>query len=156
METDAGGVVIDTSGYVQAIVYSHGHHGCNASVDVWQRLNDPHGGRREPRAQVFPLPRYRTATTADGVPVVPGPLDILGEGFKPHDPTETFSDTMLLVDGSRRVELIWAPSEVDDTLAVWMPDDGLLCGGAAAPGFAIPNMGTPLRSQWFTSRSSLS
>jgi len=50
------------------------------------------------------------------------------------------------------VELIWAPSEVDDALAVWLPDDGLLCGGAATPGFTIPNIGTPLRSQRFTIR----
>ena len=45
-----------------------------------------------------------------------------------------------------------APSELDDALAVWLPDEGLLCGGAATPGFTIPNIGTPLRTQRFTIR----
>ena len=48
--------------------------------------------------------------------------------------------------------MIWAPSETDDALAVWLPDDGLLLGGAATPGFTIPNIGTPLRTQRFTIR----
>ncbi len=69
-----------------------------------------------------------------------------------HDVTEIFADSMVLVDGARRVELIWAPSEVDDALAVWLPDDGLLFGGAATPGSVIPNIGTPLRTQRFTIR----
>ena len=59
---------------------------------------------------------------------------------------------MTLVSGDRRVELLWAPSEVDDAVAIWLPDDGLLCGGAATPGFTIPNIGTPLRTQRFTIR----
>ena len=44
------------------------------------------------------------------------------------------------------------PSETDDALAVWMPEQGVLYGGAATPGDAIPNIGTPLRSQRFTLR----
>ena len=82
----------------------------------------------------------------------PVPLDVLAVGLRLHDPTETFSDRMTLVEGARRVELIWAPSEVDDAIALWFPDDGLLCGGAATPGFTIPNVGTPLRTQRFTIR----
>ena len=82
----------------------------------------------------------------------PVPLELLALGLALHDPTETFADTMVLVDGSRRVELVWAPSETDDSLAVWLPDDGLLCGGAATPGFTIPNIGTPLRTQRLTVR----
>ena len=67
------------------------------------------------------------------------PVDMVAGSFTMHDPTEVFDDSMLLVDGSRRVELIWAPSEVDDALAMWFPDDGLLCGGAATPDY-IPNI----------------
>ncbi|MCP4224284.1 MAG: alkyl sulfatase, partial [Actinomycetia bacterium] len=51
-----------------------------------------------------------------------------------------------------RAERVWAPSEVDGAIAVWLPDDGLLCGGAATPGFTIPNIGTPLRTQRLTIR----
>ena len=80
------------------------------------------------------------------------PVDMVAGSFTMHDPTEVFDDSMLLVDGSRSVELIWAPSEVDDAIAMWFPDDGLLCGGAATPGISIPNIGTPLRTQRFTIR----
>lgn len=180
METDAGVVVIDASGYlhadsmittlrertdapVHAIVYSHGHNGYNASVDVWQRHNEERG---DPPIRLVAhenvVSRYARYRETERLQLrmasvqfpgrKPVPLDILGAGLKLHDPTETFTDTMLLVDGSRRVELIWAPSEVDDAVAVWLPDDGLLCGGAATPGFTIPNIGTPLRSQRFTIR----
>ncbi|MCP3936179.1 MAG: MBL fold metallo-hydrolase [Actinomycetia bacterium] len=180
IETDAGVVVIDAGGYlhadamittlrehfdapVHAIVYSHGHHGYNAAVDVWQRHND-HRGDPPPRLVahrnvVRRYARYReTAGLQQRMASIqfpsrtPIPLDVLATGFTLHDPTETFTDTMTLVEGTRRVELIWVPSEVDDAVALWLPDDGLLCGGAATPGFTIPNIGTPLRTQRLTIR----
>ena len=60
IETDAGIVLVDASGYshvdamiaalrertdaaVHAIVYSHGHHGYNAAVDRWQAHNAERG-----------------------------------------------------------------------------------------------------------------
>lgn len=180
IETDAGVVVLDASGRmhapgmiallrehtdapVHAIVYSHGHHGYNAAVDIWQRHNESRG-EPPPRlvAHENVLRRYARYRETDelqrrmGAVQFPGrngvPIGKLAESFVLHDPTETFSDRMTLVTGSRRVELLWAPSEVDDALAVWLPDDGLLCGGAATPGFTIPNIGTPLRTQRFTIR----
>jgi len=63
-----------------------------------------------------------------------------------------FDDRFTVVEGTRTVEVIWAPSETDDAVAVWYPDDGLLFGGPATPGDAIPNIGTPLRTQRFTIR----
>lgn len=180
IETDAGVVVLDSSGYrhaeamiatlrehtqapIHAIVYSHGHHGYNASVDVWQQHNADRG---DPPPRLVGheniLKRHARYRETEGLQMRmasvqfptkrPIPIALLTQGLPLHDPTETFSDTMTLVDGSRRVELIWAPSEVDDALAVWLPDDGLLCGGAATPGFTIPNIGTPLRTQRFTIR----
>jgi alkyl sulfatase BDS1-like metallo-beta-lactamase superfamily hydrolase len=180
IDTDVGVVVLDASGYrhadgmistlrehtdapVHAIVYSHGHHGYNAAVDVWQRHNEERGDppprlvghenvlRRHARYRETQQLQLRMASVQFPAKT-PVPLDLLAAGLKLHDPIETFSDHMTLVEGSRRVELIWAPSEVDDALAVWLPDDGLLCGGAATPGFTIPNIGTPLRTQRFTVR----
>lgn len=180
IETDAGVVVIDASGYlhadamiarlreltdspVHAIVYSHGHHGYNAAVDVWQRHNVERGDP-PPRLVGHELVVNRTARYRETAELQTRmlsiqfssrrnvPLELLGQGLVLHDLTETFADRMLLVDGARRVELIWAPSEVDDSLVVWLPDDGLLFGGAATPGFTIPNIGTPLRTQRFTIR----
>ena len=180
IETDAGIVLIDASGHthapgmiaalrertdsaVHAIVYSHGHHGYNAAVDIWQQHNAERG---DPPARlvghelvVKRMARYReTAELQTRMLAIQFnsrrdvPLDTLARGLTLHDVTETFSDTMTVVDGARRVELIWAPSEVDDALAVWLPDDSMLFGGAATPGFTIPNIGTPLRTQRYTIR----
>lgn len=178
--TDAGVVVLDASGYrhadgmiatlrehseapVHAIVYSHGHIGYNAAVDVWRRHNEERGDPA-PRlvAHENVLRRYARYRETEQLQLrmasmqfparEPVPLAVLAAGLQMHDPTETFAERMTVVEGSRRVELIWAPSEVDDALVVWFPDDGLLCGGAATPGFTIPNIGTPLRTQRFTIR----
>ncbi|MGI9645961.1 MAG: alkyl sulfatase dimerization domain-containing protein [Ilumatobacteraceae bacterium] len=178
--TDAGVVVLDASGDrhvegmlaalrdktdapVHAIVYSHGHGGYNAAVDRWQAHNEERG---DPPARLIGhanvVKRYaRYRETAElqmrmasmQFPTrTPLPVDVMTAGFRVHDPTETFDDHMVVVEGSRRVEVIWVPSETDDALALWLPDDGLVCGGAATPGFTIPNIGTPLRTQRFTIR----
>lgn len=180
METDAGVVVLDAGGPMQvdamlamlrdhtdapvhAIVYSHGHLGYNAAVDRWLRHNEQRGDPPPRLVAHENLPRryarYReTAGLQARMAVVQFPanqllpLASMKGVLARHDPTETFADRLVLVDGSRRVELLWAPSEVDDALAVWLPDDGVLCGGAATPGLTIPNIGTPLRTQRFTIR----
>ena len=146
---------------VHAIVYSHGHHGYNSAVPIWLEHNNERGDA-PPRLVgheniVERYARYRETNELQarlaslqfptGIPV-----GTVMETFTVHDPTETFTDNMELVGGSRRVELIWAPSEVHDAIAMWFPDDGLLCGGAATPGISIPNIGTPLRTQRFTIR----
>ncbi len=146
---------------VHAIVYSHGHHGYNSAVPIWLDHNNERGDT-PPRLVgheniVERYARYRETNELQarlaslqfptGIPV-----GTVMETFTVHDPTETFTDIMELVGGSRRVELIWAPSEVHDAIAMWFPDDGLLCGGAATPGISIPNIGTPLRTQRFTIR----
>jgi uncharacterized sulfatase len=59
---------------------------------------------------------------------------------------------MTVAEGSRPIEVIWAPSETNDSIAVWYPSDGLLFGGPATPADTIPNIGTPLRTQRYTIR----
>jgi len=80
------------------------------------------------------------------------PIAALDKAFLQVDPTETFEDHLVLVEGSRPVEAYWAPSETDDALALWFPADGLLYGGPATPADSIPNVGTPLRTQRLTVR----
>jgi len=179
-ETDAGVVLLDASGPrhakgmitalrehtdapLHAIVYSHGHNGYNAAVEEW-KAHSAERGDPPPRlvAHRNVLNRYARYRETEDLQVrmaamqfpsaEPVPLRLLARGFTLHDPTETFTDTMTLVTGRRRIELIWAPSEVDDAIAMWLPDDGMLCGGAATPGMMIPNVGTPLRTQRFTIR----
>ncbi|MCP3855263.1 MAG: MBL fold metallo-hydrolase [Actinomycetia bacterium] len=178
IDTDAGVVVIDAGGYphapgmfetlrehtdspVHSIVYSHGHMGYNAAVDVWQAHNAERG---DPPIRLVAherlVARYERYRETEGLQVrlaaiqFPSrtPLEKRAEMFVQHEPTETFADSLPLVGGRRRVQLIHAPSEVDDAVAVWLPDDDLLFGGAATPGNAIPNIGTPLRTQRFTIR----
>ena len=179
-ETDDGVVLVDagqprrvpemiatlrdrTAAPLHAICYSHGHAGYNAGVPEWQQHNADRGDPA-PRlvAHANVVRRYdRYRETLDlqvrmGVVQFPGrdgvTLDRMRPSWDLFDPTETFDDTMRIVGGDRPVDAIWAPSEVDDALALWFPADGLLYGGAATPGDTIPNIGTPLRTQRFTIR----
>lgn len=178
VETERGVVVLDVSGYghapgmietlrshtdapVHAVVYSHGHLGYNSAIDLWEQHNADRGDAPlrlvAHQNLVKRNARYRETLDLQARMAslqFPGKatLDQLKAGLAIHDPNETFDDHLVLVDGPRRVELLWAPSEVDDSLAMWLPDDGLLCGGPATPGFTIPNIGTPLRTQRFTIR----
>ncbi|HEX3888735.1 MAG TPA: alkyl sulfatase dimerization domain-containing protein [Phenylobacterium sp.] len=178
MTTDAGVVVLDSSSRrhtpgmlemlrertdapVHAIVYSHGHNGYNAAVDLWDEHNRSRGeplARRIAHRNVPPrYARYReTAELQARLSSMQFPskrkiADTLRD-LSLYDPTEVFDDTMTVTEGRRTVQVIHAPSETDDALAVWLPDDGLLAAGAAMPGSTIPNIGTPLRTQRLTIR----
>lgn len=179
-ETDDGVVLVDagqprrvadmvstlrerTEAPLHAICYSHGHAGYNAGVPEWQRHNAERGDPAPRLVAHANVPRRydRYRETIDlqlrmGVVQFPGrdgvTLDRMRPSWDLYDPTETFDDTMQVVGGARPVEAIWAPSEVDDAIALWFPADGLLYGGAATPGDTIPNIGTPLRTQRFTIR----
>ncbi len=142
---------------VKAICYSHGHGGYNAGIPQWLEHNE---GRGDPRPRLIAqenLPiRYARYRVTNGLqqklnqmqfPQFPVPLDPVMS-----DPTEVFSERMAIEGSERRVELLWAPSETDDTLALWVPDAKVLYGSAAVPGASIPNIGTPLRTQRFTLR----
>ena len=152
-----------TESPLHAICYSHGHLGYNAAVGAWQ-AHAAERGEPQPRliAHENLLRRYaRYRETLDLQARMASVQFPSREGaswrrmlpaFEMTDPTETFADALTVVTGSRTVELLWAPSETDDAIAVWYPDDGLLFGGPATPGDAIPNIGTPLRTQRFTIR----
>jgi uncharacterized sulfatase len=179
-ETDDGVVLIDagqahvvaamieslraaTDAPLHAICYSHGHGGYNAGVERWLAHNAERG-EPEPRriAHANLLRRYaRYRETLDlqlrmASVQFPGPqgipIELMRRGFELFDPTETFDESMQVVSGSRPIEAHWAPSETDDALALWFPNEGLLYGGAATPGDTIPNIGTPLRTQRFSIR----
>ena len=179
-ETDAGLVLVDagslpaapamvdhlrsvTGSPLHAICYSHGHLGYNAAVGTWQ-AHAAERGDPQPRliAHENILRRYaRYRETLDLQARMAAVQFPSREGaswrrmlpaFVMTDPTETFAEGLTVVTGSRTVELLWAPSETDDSIAAWYPDDGLLYGGPATPGDAIPNIGTPLRTQRFTIR----
>ncbi|MFM0698246.1 alkyl sulfatase dimerization domain-containing protein [Paraburkholderia sediminicola] len=136
---------------VYAIVYSHGHAGYNAGVRTWM---DHAAERGEPLpiliARAGVPERYRRY-------VETAPLQAwlnsrqFRKAMKPaqpaHFPTPdvTFEDRLTLDCGDRIIELIAAPSETSDALAVWLPAERLLYGSAAMIR-SLPNVGTPLRT----------
>jgi alkyl sulfatase BDS1-like metallo-beta-lactamase superfamily hydrolase len=141
-----------TDAPLMAICYSHGHLGYNTGVPLWQahaaERGDPPPRLIGHERIVDRFRRYRETAPLQlrfaeiqfrmPIGVIPEPLEIT-------DPTETFTDTMTLTTAGRTVQLLWAPSETDDCIAVWLPDDGILYGGAAVI-TSIPNVGTPLRT----------
>lgn len=143
---------------ISALCYSHGHGGYNYGVPVIQAHNSERGD--EPpmliaqENTVKRFNRYRETRGYQGVLArmqFPGMPRGSGKDMN-VDPIVTFQESYVLNESHPRVELLWVPSETDDALAVWLPDQGVLYGGAATPGDAIPNIGTPLRSQRLTIR----
>ena len=140
---------------VQMICYSHGHLGYNDGVDDWIKHN-------ESRGEAAPVlvahencrERYIRYRETKGLQQKLAAMQFPGAKLKftIRDPDMTFTSRMMLPLKGRRVELLWVPSETDDCIAMWLPDDNVLYAGAAFPGTTIPNIGTPLRTQRFTIR----
>ena len=163
-ETDAGLVLVDagtqftTPGMIEhlrnatesplhAICYSHGHMGYNSEVDMWLNHCEERG-ENPPRlvAHENILRRYsrykETLTHQARMASIQFPgrkgvsYEMVLPSFRMTEPTETFADSMVLTEGSRIIELLWVPSETDDAIALWFPDDGIIYGGACTPGDA--------------------
>jgi uncharacterized sulfatase len=141
-----------TDAPVHTIAYSHGHLGYNNAVETWledaARRGDP-----PPRlvAHENLVRRWRRYRETEGLQQLfvelqfRVPVGSVTEPLQMTLPTETFRESLTLGSGERRVQLLWAPSETDDALVLWMPGLKLLYGGAAVTP-SIPNVGTPLRS----------
>lgn len=140
-----------TQAPVHAIVYSHGHNGYNSGVSAWRE-------HAESRGEAGPVlighcavaRRYTRYVETAGLQQWLNSRQFRRE-FKPYTgevfrlPDLQFQEFLSLDCGDRRVELIHAPSETDDSIAVWLPEDRFLYAG---PAFirSIPNAGTPLRT----------
>ncbi|WP_417515322.1 alkyl sulfatase dimerization domain-containing protein [Minwuia sp.] len=143
---------------VTAICYSHGHAGYNDGVSDWIEHAKARG--EEPPALVGHAnvkPRYdryrETAGLQDNLNRMQFPqFKLAPAGSKLVDPTVTFDDHLVLNEAGSRVELFWAPSETDDVLALWLPEEKILYAGASFPGTTLPNVGTPLRTLRLTIR----
>lgn len=143
---------------VLAICYSHGHIGYNAGLPLWLRHAEARG---DPPPRVLAhvnvlsrLSRYRETQRMQERMAeiqfrhVPGTLaGKLGQVA----PTETFADGVTVGMGEQRAEILWAPSETDDCVAVWLPGRRVLYGGPAVID-SIPNIGTPFRTMRDTVR----
>jgi len=169
-ETDAGWVVVDagpggsvtdsmiaslrqiSGAPIHALCYSHGHLGYNAGVPQWlahaaQRGDAPprliaHANLPRRYARYRETQALQQRTFEMQFKRSPGFFE---KRLGMHAPTETFDERLSIGSGARRVELIWAPSETDDAIALWQPAQRVLYGG---PGLldSIPNIGTPFRT----------
>jgi uncharacterized sulfatase len=170
VETDVGIVQVDTGqsakqagkmltrlreltdAPLHAIAYSHGHLGYNNAVETW--LEHAHSrGDAPPRviAHENLVRRWRRYRETEGLQQLfielqfRVPVGTVKEPLKLHMPSECFREALTLGTADRRVQLLWAPSETDDAIVLWIPNERLLYGGAAITP-SIPNVGTPLRS----------
>jgi len=140
---------------VSAICYSHGHLGYNDGASEWITHNqDRHENPPLIIAHENCLHRYRRYRETQGLQTILAHMQFPGLPlrFNLVDPSLTFNDRISLSTQGRRIELLHVPSETDDCIALWLPDEGILYAGAAFPGTTLPNIGTPLRSQRFTLR----
>lgn len=135
---------------VHALCYSHGHAGYNAGVPQWL---DHACGRDEAPPRLIAhrhvprrYARYReTQALQQHLNEMQFRMPPGSFALHLHDPTELFDDRLVIGDGERRVELLWAPSETDCAIAVWCPTQKVLYGGPSVID-SIPNVGTPLRT----------
>lgn len=144
---------------IRAIIYSHGHLGYNSGVDEWQahleQAGHPPADLIAHRNVVARYRRYRDthdlqlwlaswqfprATRAG----LEGSLTLV-------DPTRVFDEELRLDDPNRPVVARYSPSETDDSIHVWLPEQGILWGGPAVIN-GFPNIGTPFRTLRLTQR----
>ncbi len=143
---------------VRAICYSHGHVGYNDGVRMWMDAAAERGDVPPMLiAQENCIRRYNRYRETDGLQhalnTMQFPqLSMANSRQLIINPTVTFREHMVLDTGSPRIELIAAPSETDDVLSLWLPEDRILYAGAAFPGTTISNIGTPLRTLRLTVR----
>ncbi len=167
IETEIGLVQIDTgdkpdesiaairyrsSAPFHAIIYSHGHQRYNQSARVWT-IDQIQAIGRAPRVIghrniLRRHDRYRQSTGLQNRIVERQfryPAGTFADRqFSFMTPTEVFDDTLVINTPGRTIEVFHAPSETDDAVGVWMPEDKILYGGPSCITF-FPNVGSPQR-----------
>ncbi len=167
IETALGLVQIDTGDQAQAslaairsrtdapftdIVFSHGHQRYNLACREWL-IDAIRTSGRVPRVigHANVARRQRRYLESNGLQnrlierqfrYPKGSLD--GRVFAFTEPTHTFTDRFVIDTPGRTVEVLAAPSETDDAIAAWIPEDRVLYGGPACIPF-LPNVGSPQR-----------
>jgi alkyl sulfatase BDS1-like metallo-beta-lactamase superfamily hydrolase len=167
IETDDGLVQIDTGDQAAAslasirehtdqpfaaIIFSHGHQRYNQACRDWVGVCVRESGRVPRIIAHENLPRrQRRYLESNGLQnrllerqfrYPTGSLE--GRVFPFLAPTETFADQLTIATTDRTIDIVWAPSETDDAVAVWLREDRILYGGPACIPF-FPNVGSPQR-----------
>jgi alkyl sulfatase BDS1-like metallo-beta-lactamase superfamily hydrolase len=143
---------------IVGVIYSHGHGDHTGGVDAFIKEDERgtipiYGGRnyqrylREsavPRGLVrayyqmgYLIPKDETGSVGSGI----GPA--VGSGGATYlPPTVIVEDTLELEVGGVRVQLFYSPSDLDDGLSAWLPDEKVMMVGDAAYAM-LPAIATP-------------
>ncbi len=135
-----------------AVIFSHGHQRYNQACREWISTCVRETGRVPRVIAHANLPRrQRRYMETNGLQnrllerqfrYPAGSLE--GRVFPFTQPTHTFTDEFTITTTDRTIDVIWAPSETDDAVAVWLREDRILYGGPSCIPF-FPNVGSPQR-----------
>jgi alkyl sulfatase BDS1-like metallo-beta-lactamase superfamily hydrolase len=163
---------------VKAIVYTHNHSDHTMGVKAFTTEEDVRAGRVDIYAQdslmdtvisnasvIAPILGLRSAYSF-GIALERGPEGAVNEGIGPKlsigqrsfiAPTKTFKDSLDIQIAGLKLHLQHAPSETDDEIVVWLPDNRVLLTAEVIQGECFPNLhtlrGTKYRDpvNWFKS-----
>lgn len=163
---------------VKAVVYTHNHTDHTMGVKAFASEDDVKAGRVDIFAHetlmdtvisnasvIAPILGLRSAYSF-GIALERGPEGSVNEGIGPKlilgqrsfiAPTKTFKDSLDIEVAGVKLHLQHAPSETDDEIVVWLPDNRVLLTAEVIQGECFPNLhtlrGTKYRDpvNWFKS-----
>ena len=161
---------------VKAVIYTHNHTDHTMGVKAFVNEEDVKAGRVNIYAHetmmntvisnasvIAPILGLRSAYSF-GVLLESGPQGRIHQGIGPQlvvgqrsfiAPTKTFKDSLDVEIAGVKMRLIYAPSETDDEIIVWLPEQKLLQTAEVIQGETFPNVhtlrGTAYRDpvKWF-------
>ncbi len=154
---------------VKAIIYTHNHSDHTMGVKAFTNEDDVKAGKVAIYAHetmmntvinnasvVAPALGIRAAYTF-GILIERGPEGWVNQGLGPAyirgetgfiAPTKTFKDKLEVTIAGVKLQLLYAPSETDDEIVVWLPEQKLLQSAEVIQGETFPNV-HPIRGTKF-------
>ena len=148
---------------VKAIIYTHNHSDHTMGVKAFTSEDDVKAGKVPIYAHetmmntvinnasvVAPALGIRAAYTF-GIMLERGPEGWVNQGLGPAyvrgatgfiAPTKTFKDNLEVTIAGVKMQLLYAPSETDDEIVVWLPEQKLLQSAEVIQGETFPNVHT--------------
>jgi alkyl sulfatase BDS1-like metallo-beta-lactamase superfamily hydrolase len=148
---------------VKAIIYTHNHSDHTMGVKAFTTEEEVKAGKVEIYAHetmmntvinnasvVAPALGIRAAYTF-GILIERGPEGWVNQGLGPAyirggtgfiAPTKTFKDKLDINVAGVKMQLLYAPSETDDEIVVWLPEQKLLQSAEVIQGETLPNIHT--------------
>ncbi len=148
---------------IKAVIYTHNHSDHTMGVKAFTTDDDVKAGKVNIYAHetmmntvinnagvVAPALGIRAAYTF-GLMIEKGPEGWVNQGLGPAyvvgatgfiAPTKTFKDKLDVTIAGVKLQLLYAPSETDDEIVVWLPEQKLLQSAEVIQGETFPNVHT--------------